>query len=384
MMRGIYRHVICSKKLFLLTASACVIINCWIYSHDKLLKTIPDFNLMHETDWLSRLSTTTANSSYINSTIIRDKCTSKNRTEYINRLFSSRPELHEGRQYRGPTLLDRVPLLQSPPPCEPGTNIVIFIHSATKNAQRRHFIRNSWARESKLSKAGGERHVQARVVFILGEGQPRCKFNDVTDESERHNDIVQYDFVDSYKNISFKHLLGIRWVKEHCPDTQYTMKSDDDVLIDIIKVIEHIFYTPQIACGFHCNVLEKWTPVRETRSQYYISRKQYPQSWFPNFCQGLVYIIDTGSLMDVYLASDVHYFVWLDDVFVTGILANVARVHRTQWPDKEKIKLYDKYGKSKKTLRTNTYVVMQQVDDLQTWRYVWEGKGGGWLSWFGY
>ncbi|KAL1481298.1 hypothetical protein MTO96_015734 [Rhipicephalus appendiculatus] len=54
------------------------------------------------------------------------------------------------------------------------------------------------------------------VVFLLGTTPDQEVQRKVLAEHETYGDIVQGDFVDSYKNLTYKSAMLIRWAREKC------------------------------------------------------------------------------------------------------------------------------------------------------------------------
>ena len=55
-------------------------------------------------------------------------------------------------------------------------------------------------------------------------------------ENVQHADIVQGNFVDSYRNLSYKATMGNLWVSEFCEQAEFVVKTDDDMFIDLFEV----------------------------------------------------------------------------------------------------------------------------------------------------
>jgi hypothetical protein len=51
------------------------------------------------------------------------------------------------------------------------------------------------------------------------------------DESNLYQDMVIGPFLDSYRNLTYKHVMALKWVHYHCPEARYVLKSDDDVFV---------------------------------------------------------------------------------------------------------------------------------------------------------
>ena len=56
-------------------------------------------------------------------------------------------------------------------------------------------------------------------------------------EFERYEDLVQGNFIDSYKNLTLKAVLGLRWLSQYCSDAPFAIKTDDDTFLNIFEMV---------------------------------------------------------------------------------------------------------------------------------------------------
>ena len=56
------------------------------------------------------------------------------------------------------------------------------------------------------------------------------------EESSKHGDLVQGDFLDTYHNLSYKAIMGNLWVAEFCSQAEFVVKTDDDMYVDLYEV----------------------------------------------------------------------------------------------------------------------------------------------------
>ena len=56
------------------------------------------------------------------------------------------------------------------------------------------------------------------------------------EESQQHGDLVQGDFLDTYRNLSYKAIMGSIWVAEFCGQAEFVVKIDDDCFLDLYEV----------------------------------------------------------------------------------------------------------------------------------------------------
>lgn len=47
---------------------------------------------------------------------------------------------------------------------------------------------------------------------MLGAVNNESLQNAINEESERYHDLVQGNFVDSYRNLTYKHVMGLKWI----------------------------------------------------------------------------------------------------------------------------------------------------------------------------
>ena len=62
----------------------------------------------------------------------------------------------------------------------------------------------------------------------------------IDEESNSYSDIVQADFSDTYLNLTLKSLVGLKWGAEFCSGAEYFMKTDDDMFINVPRLLEHL------------------------------------------------------------------------------------------------------------------------------------------------
>lgn len=90
------------------------------------------------------------------------------------------------------------------------TSIVIMIHTARSNFDHRYAIRNTWGSVKMLHQW------TLHLIFLLGIDSDAHAGNysetdtRLSEESNEHGDLIMGNFVDSYRNLSYKHLMGYR------------------------------------------------------------------------------------------------------------------------------------------------------------------------------
>ena len=147
--------------------------------------------------------------------------------------------------------------------------LVVFIHSAPNHFDKRTAIRNTWGNESNL------RHNRMRVVFLVGQVNDTSVQKRLIKESEQFSDLVQGNFIDSYRNLTYKHIMGLKWIVYFCQNAKYVFKTDDDIFVDIFQLIFYLkgtfgnSYPPKNL--INCYVINNPYPKRSQRSKWRVT-----------------------------------------------------------------------------------------------------------------
>lgn len=112
--------------------------------------------------------------------------------------------------------------------------LLIFIHSAVNNFYKRQVIRDTWGSLTDVSKR------QIRKVFLVGSTEDPSSQSKLIVENNVHHDIIQGNFIDSYRNLTYKHVMGLKWVVYHCRTTKFILKTDDDIFVDLSQLVEYL------------------------------------------------------------------------------------------------------------------------------------------------
>lgn len=174
--------------------------------------------------------------------------------------------------------------LTNPQPCEEypaGLLLLIIVSSNPSNYENRMVIRNTW----------GKAVDSTRMVFLLGETDNTTNIHHIMLESKEHGDIVQGSFTDAYRNMTYKHVMGLKWVAHHCPMAKYILKTDDDVVLNSREMRRFLAkeLSPWGARGLiACQVLEHAEAQRNERSKWKVTTAEYASFYYPTYCAGLL------------------------------------------------------------------------------------------------
>lgn len=164
-------------------------------------------------------------------------------------------------------------------------------------------------------------------VFLLAQVPSTERFisqKSITSEQRRFGDLVQGNFIESYRNLTHKHLMGLKWASTRCSESQFIIKIDDDTVYNIYSVyhylqtIKDIPPTSLLLAGY---VFKNLKPIRLKVDKHYVTKEEFSGDTYPTFLSGWLYITNPYTARKLLTETKHHKFFWIDDTFVTGMLA---------------------------------------------------------------
>lgn len=161
-------------------------------------------------------------------------------------------------------------------------------------------------------------------------------------ESQHFNDILQFDFVDDYFNLTLKSIAMLRWSALHCSKAKFIFKLDNDCYIRVKPFLEQIkSFSGDTIYGIY----RMYEPVMRT-GKWYIDEWYHPQSTYPPLHAG-PYLIPGPVALKLYEAIfseptvDTIPALPIDDAYVTGILSEKINIPRKYFSGLRE--LHDRY-----------------------------------------
>ncbi|KAM4554532.1 beta-1,3-galactosyltransferase 1-like isoform 2-T2 [Odontesthes bonariensis] len=191
--------------------------------------------------------------------------------------------------------------------------LVLMVPVTPHNRDARDIIRRTW---------GSQTTVLGQTVshfFLLGlsnEGDgtehPEPK---VLQESQRHHDILQSNFVDSYKNLTIKTMVMFEWLSGHCPIASYAMKVDSDIFLNVHNLVDMLLNAPRhlYMTGLVARDAEV---LRDHNSKWFMPVTVFPESIYPPYALGLGYVFSLDLTKRILEASTQVKAVYIEDVYV--------------------------------------------------------------------
>lgn len=92
--------------------------------------------------------------------------------------------------------------------------IVIIVPSAPDNFAKRKTIRDTW----------GAKDPRSLLLFIIGTFNNSDWDRKIEWEAMTNDDIIQGNFIDAYRNMTYKHTAALKWFVYNCPDSKFLLK----------------------------------------------------------------------------------------------------------------------------------------------------------------
>ncbi|KAM8910241.1 beta-1,3-galactosyltransferase 1-like isoform 2-T10 [Spinachia spinachia] len=191
--------------------------------------------------------------------------------------------------------------------------LVLMIPVAPHNTEARDTIRSTWAKKT---------NVLGRVIshfFLMGITKETNGTETIPEkllqESQRHHDILQSDFLDSYNNLTIKTMVMFEWLSSHCPNTSYAMKVDADIFLNVhnlvdmlLKAPSHLYMTGMVA--------RDAAVIRDPTSKWFLPLSVFPEPTYPPYALGLGYVFSLDLPRRIVEASAHVKAVYIEDVSV--------------------------------------------------------------------
>ena len=187
--------------------------------------------------------------------------------------------------------------------------LLVLIATAPSNFNLRKAVRETWASRTEVD---GERIV---TMFLLGKTNLQHQ-RLVDKESKTFHDVLQENFVDSYRNLTLKTIMAMKWAGEFCSHAKYVMKTDDDMFVGYENLVGYLKSPRTPSTRFATGRTIHESPIRDPKNKWYVPTSVYSGSLFPPFCSGTGYVLSGDVVRMVSEISAFSPFLHLEDVFV--------------------------------------------------------------------
>ena len=220
-------------------------------------------------------------------------------------------------------------VMENPDLCTAARNlsVLVIVHTAPDHFDRRQAMRDTWINDTYYSHLGS-----ARVLFLLGRVNSQELQLKLEMEFKEHGDLLQGEFIDAYRNLTHKGVMGFKWISERCRNAKYILKVDDDVIVNMFKLFTE--YLPKYkdkTKQIFCNHIHPGTMliIRDRKSKWHVDESHFRgQKFYPRYCSGFMVMFTNDVIPAIYRSASLTPFFWVDDVYLYGLApGNVPGIH---------------------------------------------------------
>ncbi|XP_017290466.1 N-acetyllactosaminide beta-1,3-N-acetylglucosaminyltransferase 2 [Kryptolebias marmoratus] len=216
-------------------------------------------------------------------------------------------------------------LINQPHKCEKKPFLLLVVKSLTPHFDRRQAIRETWGRAGFLSSR------TVVTVFLLGSTSSVDSFPDLQEmleyEAALHKDLLQWDYRDTFFNLTLKEVLFLEWFSKHCPGSQYVLKGDDDVFVNTLRIIDFLKGLSEVEAKdlFIGDVISNASPHRDRKLKYFIPESVF-EGQYPQYAGGGGYVLSGELALRLYNISQQVVLYPIDDVYTGMCLKKLGLV----------------------------------------------------------
>ena len=197
---------------------------------------------------------------------------------------------------------------------------LVFFHSKPSSKTERDELRRTWAQQNLFL------NHNSRLLFFMGDPNDVNVFDDVRDESAQYGDIVMEEFLDSYNNMTYKAIGGLKWIRRFCPNVKYIIKSDQDIYFNMFRLInllqtKYVNATRFFLCQLYTDGAMPILRNRPSCSKWCVPPDILPgQHYYPPYCSGSAFVYTSDMVNELYTAALQTPYFYIDDVYMTGLV----------------------------------------------------------------
>lgn len=165
--------------------------------------------------------------------------------------------------------------------------------------------------------------VTTRLLFLVGKDGKILSDRMIRNESRTHGDMVYADFQESYRNLTRKMLIALKWVSVYCSDVDFVLKVDEDVFVNIPQLAKELHRRPYSVKGAVYGYINVQSSVRRM-GKWGVSLEEFPLSHYPNYASGNSYVISGNIVPRMFMISEYLPYMPIEDAFITGCLAKIV------------------------------------------------------------
>ncbi|XP_075693267.1 UDP-GlcNAc:betaGal beta-1,3-N-acetylglucosaminyltransferase 9 [Rhinoderma darwinii] len=223
------------------------------------------------------------------------------------------------KDYRNFTLLINQPNKCNKPSGD--SFLLIAVKSIVEDFDRRESVRKTWGREGVINGA------RVRRVFLLGIPKNKTAVSMweslMQQESHYYKDILLWDFLDTFFNLTLKEIHFLSWAEEFCNNVKFIFKGDADVFVNVENLIHFLQSQDPSSDLFVGDIINNAKPIRSKKSKYYIPETMYGLGMYPSYAGGGGFLMSGVTMKRLSKSCNEVELFPIDDVFLGMCLQRI-------------------------------------------------------------
>lgn len=207
-------------------------------------------------------------------------------------------------------------LMNHPEKCAGDVDLLIVVKSVIEQHDRREAVRLTWGKEHAV------RGKKVKTLFLLGTPAPGKDSKNLQKlleyEDRLYGDILQWNFMDTFFNLTLKEVNFLRWFNIYCTHVPFIFKGDDDVFVNPTNLVDLIDFRTQdgkVRDLFVGDTISKAAPIRNRQSKYYIPKELFNEP-YPPYVGGGGFLMSSQLARRFFVVSESVTLFPIDDVFL--------------------------------------------------------------------
>ena len=203
-------------------------------------------------------------------------------------------------------------------------NLLMAIKSSCNNKPRRDAIRKTWGNRKYIQ--DNVKNMDMKLLFLLGKCKTEGYDEIIHDENKETKDLIQWDFDDSFRNLTVKECLFLQFEHNKCDGITHIFKGDDDIFVNPFAISRLILEQPDQQDIFMGAVLRGSPRILDHWSKYYVPATIFPDKIYPPYVSGGGYIFSKNIADKLFLATLSNRIIPIDDAFVGMLLKTIGKI----------------------------------------------------------
>lgn len=206
-------------------------------------------------------------------------------------------------------------IMDETPTCKTTTPfLILMVPVAPSDVAARNAIRNTWGKEKVVL---GQLLETLFVLGLPGGHDAEQQQEKLKQENEKHHDLIQSNFQDSYCNLTIKTMVILEWVAQHCAKTSYVLKIDSDILLHVQNLVKLLVEASTAKQNYMTGLIWWHSPViRNPFNRFYMPRFVVPESEYPPYALGMAYVMSMDLPKKILDVSSQIKPIYLEDAYL--------------------------------------------------------------------